>query len=285
MKSNIHIIVSAENNPYVAWQCKLFHYSCVTRLKESPVIVVHDLDRDWHSDFVDIVKAGGKIRRAPSYRTTKAGDDYCPRNTAGTLLQASEMGYKPGDLIVLCDPDMIFLRPPVFPKHLAADYYPELNFDQSDVRAAARRLGIDADLLKRRKREMLCGVPYAVPVAQARELAESWLEAIDAFTPGTWEISMYAFGLAVMKLGLKLASTHIVTTNFRQHDPVRTADIVHYSYGDSAWNKRDYFFARQVHKVWNTTAKASKGTILGEIVSQIAEASDFYSNKQAQSFI
>jgi len=70
---------------------------------------------------------------------------------------------------------------------------------------------------------------------------------------------MYAFGLAVMKLGLKLASTHIVTTNFRQHDPVRTADIFTTHTEIAPGTRGDYFFARQVHKVWNTTAKASKG--------------------------
>ena len=79
---------------------------------------------------------------------------------------------------------------------------------------------------------------------------------------------MYAFGLAVIKLGLKPQLTHFVTTKFRPHDPVRAADIIHYAYGDKEWNKRDYFFKPQARRVRNASAKAPKGTILGEIVSQ-----------------
>lgn len=278
-----HIVVSAENNAYLAWQCKLFHYSCVSRLGQCPVFLVHQRDPNWRSDFVEIAEAGGMVRSVPSYRTTGAGDDYSPRNTAGTLLHASMIGYSRSDLIVLCDPDMIFVRKPSFPRRLSAEYYSYLNYDQKDVRAAARRLEIRAELFDQRKGEVLCGVPHVIPVACARSLAEAWLEAIDAFTPGLWEISMYAFGLAVIKLGLKLELTNLVATNYTHDSQLGRANVVHYCYGNDRWSKRKYFSSRLSKKVWDAPVRASGGTVLSEIVSQIREARSFYSNKNGHS--
>ena len=281
MKSRQHIVVSAENNPYLAWQCKLFHYSCVSRLEQTPLFVVHERDKDWRPEFKEIVNSGGKVRAAPSYR---ASNGYSPRNTAGTLLQAAMIGYHPDDFIVVCDPDMIFVRKPAFQQRLAAEHYSYLEL-RPEVRDAAQKLGISDVLLEERIREISCGVPYVVPVAHARELAEAWLEAIDSFNCGRLEISMYSFGLAVMKLGLKLVLTGHVVTNFRERNPVRSADIVHYCYGNDVWNKRDYFSAPGSTNVWYPSPKTGVGTVLGEICSQLIEARVFFQNMRMQSWV
>ncbi|MGI9065361.1 MAG: hypothetical protein ACR2HX_03025 [Pyrinomonadaceae bacterium] len=280
MKSRQHIVVSAENNPYLAWQCKLFHYSCVSRLQQTPLFVVHERDRDWRPDFKEIVNSGGRVRAAPSYLTTKPC--YSPRNTAGTLLQAATIGYNRNDFIVLCDPDMLFVRKAPFLKRLAAEHYSYLDC-RAEVREAARKLCISDVLLQQRKREVSCGVPYVVPVAQARELGEAWLEAIDSFEPGLLEISMYSFGLAVMKLGLKLVLTGLVVTNYKDLDAVKSADIIHYCYGNDVWNKRHYYSSPMSSKVWLPPTKTRSGTVLGEIVSQLHEAGEFYSKQQVAS--
>src|ERR1700759_1432689 len=102
------IVVSAENTPYMAWQCKLFHYSCLTRLGAVPTFVVHALGGDWCEDFRDIVCAGGHVRSAPNYRTVADGWDYPPRNAPGTLLHAEAFCDEGEEFVVLCDPDMLF---------------------------------------------------------------------------------------------------------------------------------------------------------------------------------
>jgi hypothetical protein len=121
-----------------------------------------------------------------------------------------------------------------------------------------------------------------VPVALAKEVGEAWLEAIDCFASGPWEISMYAFGLAVTKLKLKLALTELVTFNYQQFDSVNSARIIHYCYGDEVWNKRHYFSSRTSSRVWHPTAKAPAGTVLGEIIDQLHEAREYYSVRQVQ---
>jgi len=262
----------------MAWQCKLFHYSCIKHLGLRPVFIVHELDRRWHPYFKDIVAAGGIVRSAPSYRITTHGHDYSPRNTAGTLLHAALIGYSQNDFIVLCDADMIFLREIVFPERFAAEGCSNLNYDDRRVRAAANRFGIDKTLLMKRKNSIECAVPHVVPVAYAGKLARVWLEAIDCFDPGVWQTSMYAFGFAVLKLKLKLRLTRLVALNDEPEEKIGRARIVHYSYGDKIWNKRDYWYGKDASKVWKPAIDAPRGTVLGEIISQIRDVNDFYLN-------
>ena len=277
MTDNYRIVVSAENNPYLAWQAKLFYFSCITRLKHTPTIIVHERGSEWHPDFEDLVKAGGTVRSAPSYRVTAHGDDYVPRNTAGTLLHAAQTCAEQDEFIVLCDPDMIFVRQPEFLKSLSGEHYGYMNYDREPVAIAAEKMGIALKLIDSQKAELSCGVPYVIPVADAYRLAEVWLEAIDAFPPRQWEDSMHAFGLAVVKLGLKVTLTHIMSHNYWP-DEMLYGDIIHYCYGDDSWSKRHYFTEDKVRRVWTPTVEAKRGTILGEILSQIQEARDFYSS-------
>lgn len=275
MTNKHRIIVSAENNPYMAWQCKLFHYSCVSRLNCTPIIFVHGSSRRWQADFLDVVRAGGIVRSAPSYGTTRHGTSYPPRNTPGTLLHAAETCDGRDEFFVLCDPDMIFVREPAFPETLAAECCSYLNFDQPDVQTAARRVGVPLDRRVEQKENSCCAVPHVIPATDARRLAELWLEAIDAFTSELWEVSMYAFGLAVTKLELDVTPTHMVVLNrFPQAAP--EADVIHYCYGDDTWSKRHYWTEEHLQRVWEPPIEAPRETILGEILLQIAEARDFY---------
>jgi hypothetical protein len=270
------IVVSAENSPYLAWQAKLFHFSCISRLNRSPIVIVHDCGSKWRRDFQELADAGAIVSRAPSYRITSNGDDYPPRNSAGTLLRAAQLCSAKDEFIVLCDPDMIFVRQPDFSRNLCGEYYGYLNYDGEPVRRAAKKIGIRLEMLDRQKEELCCGVPYVIPVAAAKQLADAWLQAIDAFSPRHWEDQMQAFGLAVVKLGLRVTLSHIMNHN---HWPDAMADreVIHYCYGDKTWNKRSYFTTPQARKVWSPAAAAQQGTILAELLSQITEAADFYS--------
>ncbi|MEJ7709311.1 MAG: hypothetical protein WKF84_05495 [Pyrinomonadaceae bacterium] len=79
------------------------------------------------------------MRSVPNYKVTGHGDTYFPRNTAGTLYHAAEMLDDKCEFIVLCDPDMIFLRQPAFSDKLSGAHYPYLNYNQDHVRAAMEK--------------------------------------------------------------------------------------------------------------------------------------------------
>jgi hypothetical protein len=276
MNNNLLIIVSAENNPYLAWQCKLFHFSCTTRLKQTPLFIVHETGAGLHSGFKEILKVGGHVRTAPSYKLTAQGDLYPPRNTPGTLLHAIELYGTEHDFVMLCDPDMIFVRPPEFPQTLSGDYCSYMNYDLDCVEVARRRLDISRAILDEQKETLRCGVPYVIPVAHARPLAERWIEAIDAFPARKWEDVMYAFGLAAIKLGLRVTPTRMAESNYWP-DAISKADVVHYCYGNEVWSKRHYFREEQAQSVWQPRADSPRDTVLGEILSQIRDAEKFYS--------
>ncbi len=271
------IVVSAENTPYAAWQAKLFCYSCLHLLQHPPLIIVHESGRELHSDYQSIIRAGGAVESVPNYRTTARGDDYFPRNTAGTLLHAAEMCSGQNDFIVLCDPDMIFVRRPDFPSTLAGDFYAYMNYDREVVDIAAQAIGVTREMIEAQKRELRCGVPYVIPVSEAGRLAELWLEAIDAFPPRRWEDNMHAFGLAVAKMDLKVTLTQLADHNYWPDNRVER-EMIHYCYGDQVWSKRDYLTEEEAQRVWEPPATGLEGTILWEIFRQIREARAFYNS-------
>ncbi|MGI8734176.1 MAG: hypothetical protein ACR2LM_12870 [Pyrinomonadaceae bacterium] len=271
------IVVSAENNPYMGWQCKLFYFSCVTRLNQQPIIIVHETDQDWHPDFYDLAKAGCAVYSAPNYSANGSWDAYPARNHPGTLIHAAQRFAGQDAFIVLCDPDLIFTRSVEFPEKLSGEFSSFMNYDVDHVSEAMRELGIEREMLDQQKNSLSCSVPYVIPVAQARQLGTTWLRAIDAFRPRRWEDVMYAFGLALVKLELKLNITRMADTNYWPDEKVR-APIIHYAYGDDRWTKRDYFTVEQAARVWETRKEATEGTILGEVLTQIRQARDFYSD-------
>src|SRR5262245_32542349 len=90
-RARFRVVISAEANSYMGWQAKLAHYSCMSRLGHTPLIVVHESDEQRPGDFAHIRRAGGLLISAPSYRVTRWGRNYAPRNTPGTLLEAARI--------------------------------------------------------------------------------------------------------------------------------------------------------------------------------------------------
>ena len=287
------IVVSAENNPYMAWQCKLFYFSCVTRLNQQPLIIVHETGRDLHPDFYDLARAGCAIHPAPNYRTAANGDDLPGRNCPGSLMKTAEICDGQDEFIVLCDPDMIFVRATDFLSCMSAEFSSFMDYDRDLVQEARLRFGIQRDELDAKKERLTVAVPYVVPTALAAEFGRTWLEAIDVFPSRQWEndqrlirppgspvyerrhVVMYAFGLTVVKLDLEIEVTHLIDHNYWPDEPAR-APIIHYAYGDERWNKRSYFTDEQAPAVWNPSAKAAEGTIFSEVLSQLRQAGEFY---------
>lgn len=275
MTSAHQIVVSAENNPYIAWQCKLFYFSCVTRMNHQPVVIVHDWGDEWHPDFYELAKAGCAIYSAPNYRYDREGNDYACRNHPGSLLRATELFRDQDVFIVLCDPDMVFARRVEFPETLAGEFSSFMDYDRDFVNEVLPKLGVTRDTLDQQKDSLHVSVPYVVPSRIARELGELWLSAIGYFGPRRWEDVMYAFGLSAVKLGFPVEVMHLVDHNYWPEETLQ-APMIHYAYGDDRWNKRDYSTDKTNKDVWNPPDAYPPETILGELARQIKEAREFY---------
>jgi hypothetical protein len=269
------IVVSAENNPYIAWQCKLFYFSCVTRLNHQPVVIVHDLGEEWHPDFYELARAGCAIYSAPNYRFDREGNDYACRNHPGSLLRAADLFHNQDIFIVLCDPDMVFVRSVELPHALAGEFSSFMDYDRDFVNEVLPKLGVTRAALDNQKDSLCVSVPYVVPANIARELGETWMSTIELFSPRRWEDVMCAFGLSTVKLGLSVEVTHLVDHNYWPENRAQ-APIIHYAYGDKRWNKRDYSTDQTNKEVWNPPDTYPAETILGELANQIREAREFY---------
>jgi hypothetical protein len=282
------IVVSAENNPYLAWQCKLFYFSCVSRAKQQPIVIVHETESDWHPDFFELAKTGCAVYSAPNYRTSAGGDNLPGRNHAGSLMKAAEICKGQAEFIALCDPDMLFVRATDFLDCLSAEFSSFMDYDQGYIEKARLRFGLEREALDAKKDKLTVAVPYVIPTTLALEFGRTWLQAIDAFplrkdrndTGSTGEVKrrhvvMHGFGLTVVKLGLEIEMTHLVDHNYWQDEQLR-APMIHYAYGDERWNKRNYFTDEQIRGVWHPEATAADGTILSEMICQLRQAGDFY---------
>ncbi len=279
MTSRHRIVVSLENKADHAWQAKLFHFSCITRINHHATFIVHENRSAWHADFADLVRAGAIVRKAPSYFTPGTAPT---RNFPGTLICAAPL-CAPDELIVLCDPDMIFVGKPEFSRDFSGTYCSYMDYDQPPVHAAAKRLGIQLELLRAQQEQVRCGVPYVIPADRAERLGEKWLTAFDAFsTKGrdwndVWLDVMYAFGLAVIRLGWTLTLADLVNMD-HPAGAILEREIIHYCHGEPAWNKRWYLSPEEAPKVWDPPFKPAEGTVLCELFSQLRQARNFYRN-------
>jgi hypothetical protein len=298
------VVVSAENNTYLVWQAMLFHYSCVTHLGQAPIVVVHTSGEPLLPGFRRIVEAGGIVQTAPNYRPW-AGINYPPRNTPGALRHVTS----DADYLLLCDADMIFLRP--FPwdecrltdRQVSVDFIGYLDPDGAEhqpvVDEVCRRAGVEP----RRLREcpMNGGVPHVIPRTLQKRLSDDWLECIELFpviepwpaevarTPSRhchlgpqkpWLTSMWALVLSVHRLGLAPVVTQWCITNHRGADALPAAGawspaMIHYCYGDAGFDKRQFDGQDAAERrVWQ--APPADDTISGAIRRQVREAAVHY---------
>jgi len=271
------IVVSAENTAYMAWQCKLFYFSCVTRLGNQPIFIVHANGDSWASGFSDLARAGAFVRQAPSYLCEKR---LITRNTVGTLIHAASL-LESDQFLVLCDPDMVFAREIELPSQLGGNFYHYLQYDQPHIVSAAERFGLARDTLLRKQEQICCGVPYVIPAVHAARLGKTWLEAMDCFRlderawDSIWLDVMYAFGLAVTKLGWNVARFDLVDMDEGPDMPLQHS-FVHYCLGDAGWDKRWFRSEEKADEVWDSTFEAPDGTVAQELFAQIREAREFY---------
>jgi hypothetical protein len=293
-------VVSGENNSYIAWQAMLFHYSCLKHTGSAPLVVVHgDMKRRLVRGFEAMRRHGGRIQRVPNFRRHR-GIDYAPRNTPGTL----HCVESDADYLVLCDADMIFFGPSRFDRHRLADdqigldrvTYMTINDEsRSFLAAACKRAGVS---LKRLATAVVGGgVPHIIPRSLQPELSCEWLRSLEFFFPRRastrtgnsivpasdrlWTVGMWALILATYRLGLRSVITGFALSNFggdRNSLPA-TPDgnpfLIHYCYGDSIFNKRDFFGkAKTCDRVWQV--RRTKVTLSGQVCNEIAAARAFF---------
>lgn len=205
-------IASCENVPYHAWQALLLAHTTRSKCGMEVDFIVHD-NVDG-SDTDPLWPSVPNVTKAEAYRSRVLGQDYPPRNTPGTLLVASRT-WPNEDWFVLLDPDML----------PATMWTPELKWSADKVGygpAGAR-----------------VGVPYVIAGKDAKRLALEWLAVLDSAKRWSWEMVMWAYVVAMRRLGIEYAETEWAQSNYVPGQ-LLTKPLVHYCYGDWKWNKRAF---------------------------------------------
>ena len=280
------IVVSAENNAYLLWQCLLFHATCVEVQGVAPCFVVH-ASGPLLAGFRELAGLGARVLAAPNYRQG-ARIDYPPRNTPGSLLEAEH----DREWTLLCDPDLLILRalPPRVGALCGGDR--RLSWESSSFMDAGpirdwlagtcRETGIDpARVLQHRAGG---SVPHFVHRDLRRPFAASWLEATDALievgvrtNDMHWVASMWGFTLATWRLNLPVALTSITqTSHLGSQTPQSSlrAPLLHYSYGDELFNKHNHCTAETAPGAWQV--EAAGASVSAWLVRRIADARAWY---------
>ena len=294
IQRDFDVVVSSDNNHYLAWQCMVFHHSCITHLGQPPIIVVHGDYGPLVPGYRILEKKGGIVQRLPTQQY--AGTvEYAGRNVWATL-----KGVKTSaDNIVLCDPDMIFLRHVDFAEKAATLQGEAISLDRvaymtigghnrSILEEVCRTHWIDTNLLNGVK--ISGGVPYIIPTNLRRHFAREFATLTEdcllaslmrhgQMNSEVWISSMWGFVFAALRNGIPMSLTNMCVANGRiaeeQASALRDRQIVHYCYGDDFFNKKNYMTENDsLDAVWK--ACAPEGTVNGAVTKAIHEAAVFY---------
>lgn len=271
---DIEVVLSAENNLYCAWQSLLAHHSCQKNLNITPLVVVHgEPHQALHRYFETLKEQGGRIQRVLNYRGVGTGN-YAPRNTAASLLNVKTKA----PYIMLCDTDFIFLNPiprsalPTEENQITFDFMSYMGVSDDNIDyliEPARKAGIDIEKLRLLK-QAGGAVPHIIPSHLSRKLGADWLRCIECFAtsrqPIFWIASMWGLVFAIERLGISWSMTKLAVTDsgrvkMFEIDGDDSPSILHYSYGNEHFNKRDYINSevRLNSSVWDV--KAPEGSI------------------------
>lgn len=262
MRKDIRIVVSAEDSPYMLWQCILFRHSCKTRIGVEPYFVVHRLPgRRNLSDSWERFIPKGNVINAPSYVGVICGETYLPRNSAGTLVEISNV-FRDG-WIVLCDPDMIFARDPRFTpgwRCSRVSFGPNPSWVES---GSSKRAKVPGSVLR-------VGAPYILDAKWARRFGNHWLSRMDATTNYVWEISMWEYVFTARDLRVKYKTSNFCAMNEDGFDR-KSEPMIHYCYGSSRWDKRWFLRDELAVRVFDIIPTNPSSKVESEIFRQLRE--------------
>jgi hypothetical protein len=272
MSAQFQVVVSSENSLYMAWQTQLFCISCMTRLGQHPIVVVHAEDDVLRPEFIHLQKVGCEVIIAPSFKKHKLGN-YPPRNELGTLLTICDHPLTT-DFILLCEPDMLFVTTLDYPDELCGEYYSYVQYHDERIMHAAKALGLAAET-ENLERQYRIGVPYLIPVRLLSRIAPRWLSVLDSFPCLEWTDIMPAYGLALAVEKLTATTTRITTNNSNVTARLSGA-LIHYCHRDAIWSKQLY--AKKSPLVVNEAELPTgrPGSILFEMMQQLRQARGFF---------
>lgn len=273
------IVVSADNNGYLGWQCEVFH---ATWPGPDPVVFMAHKSKGEppHPAFERILSEGGIVCFPPRWSDLTYPDVYLPLNTPASLHYAREAYPDLG--IVLMDSDIVAVEPVDWPRALAGDFCGYCNAEY--VGAADEGEGEGLKIM----------APYVFPAGFDRSFAERWkdstialldewdIEHGDAGRRGDlgsarWSIMMYGYGMALGE-ARKAELVQMATTN-NNPDALLETPLIHYAYRGRRFCKADYGGPDGRDRFWAFAKQCpveSDGTVETELLCVFRRAADYW---------
>lgn len=292
-RPSFDIIVSAENNAYMAWQSMLFHYSCVEHMGFAPLIMVHGGLEPLGEGFARIAATGGRIQRTDNYRYALPRE-YPGRNKSYSLARADT----DAQFVMLCDPDMMFVKPLPF-ERITADFgRDDLSFDHADYLIPERHrpvlepvcMAAGVDVARVLDIPVYGGVPHIVHHRRRQRLAREWREMNELYLEEAlrfhrrmksevWISEMWGLVLACHRIGMTPRFIEFVVNNGGNPKLDRSSPegpaMIHYCYRHESFDKMLYRSRADAGTVWRA-ALAPADTVNGEITAQLRAAAAYY---------
>jgi hypothetical protein len=294
-KQSFDIVVSSDNNDYLAWQCLVFHHSCLAHLGVAPIFVVHGDDKPLAAAYRILEEKGGLIQRL-AHLGNSGSIEYSGRNVWATVKHVKTTSEN----IVLCDPDMIFLRHIDFAQlaarldgesvsYDAVGYMKVGDHNRVVLEDVCKGSWINTGMLGDIK--IGGGVPYIIPVNLRRQIVREWATLTEACLEASfryhgimnsevWISVMWGFVLACLRRGIPMTLTNICATNNPKASAgdgliLRDRQMVHYCYFDEFFNKKNFINEIDSLKtVWKVEAPGE--TVNGAVTRAIRDAAAFY---------
>jgi hypothetical protein len=270
------IVVSAENNPYQEWQIQLLQYSCMRQQRKAPITVAHcRLESELLLPGFLYVAEEGRLQRTKNYGWGTGGY-YEPRNFIGALACVRS----DADVLVLMDPDMIFVRSAQFstePGRVvldSVDYMdPGSPLHADWLPGAAARAGIGYHALL--AAGPVGGVPYVIHRDDRMALVGAWIDCLDACAdPDTgsmpWLGLMWAFVFAALRLRFAIDVSHLGVLSGDNRVLPAEKSIIHYFRADENFDKRTHW-----QNPWGLRPNGN-GTVGDRVRQEIVAAGRYY---------
>jgi hypothetical protein len=187
----------------------------------------------------------------------------------GSLVFVATHNLIQKDMILFCEPDMLFVRNLTPKSGLSGEQYGYLDYTEPRIMNALEQAGFEkSDAVLSRCQTI--GVPYWIPRSLLKRLSIAWLEVLDGMDEPRWIDIMYAWGIALQLEGETAEVTREMEEN-DYDDRKLGRDLIHYCHGSDLWNKRKFIYKSPFSAAPHPILGAP-GTVLREVTMQINEA-------------
>lgn len=208
-----YVVYSTSNSDYQSWQCKLLEYSFKKVNQQGKLIRLcsyntHCPDREFDtSDIAEVIKLPDYRTRWTEY-TNNLDKDYGIANKTESLKYwlSNYPGLKDTDVVLLIDPDMVFLKPieiAVTPGNIIGQ-----KWEGEGVESWGPFVKYGGHIKSKISKDTIYMYPYIATVGDLKKIIKNYLNYTYGMRlenyPHLWESEMFSLIIATLEQDIKV---------------------------------------------------------------------------------